>query len=404
MSSDVLSRHQKAHVQPETTPFVAPDHDAPYAANFNPRGAQRSEDQSHNWALVEPPGGGDASTQNAPLTYTNHQKNHTESAGLAPFWAARSISDSANHNERQSPIYREGSESNGMQSGHHNSSYAEHGESTRSRSGMEASRMFLQDRQWSPDGPLSMSDELHNWFDQFDSPQAVPDQIVDENVLFSNLDTRLSQAQGTVRMRNMSESAVSVVSAVPNERFTRVEQCWPHKSGSRARVMHTLWQDMCLPLEHAGLGEVEKRNFHTRGRSSGWELDEGTRSRLEEVFGTVCHAELTNSTIGQRDATLGPNNSPGISEMRPSKTKFPPAEVLDMSLDIYFRHFHHLIPFVHVPTFTTRSTDICLLFSMCLIGLNMINTRGATAFVQKSFNVRGTHFVKPRVYCYCLEF
>jgi len=285
-----------------------------------------------------------------------------------------------------------------MQSLHNNNAYAEHGEPTTNRSAIEASRMFLQDRQWSP-GPLSMTDELHTWFDQFDSPQTISDHNVNKAALFSDFGTQLSHTQRTARMRTMSGSVGSVDSAVPNERFTKVEQCWPHKSGSRTRAMHTLWQDMCLTPEDAELGESENSDCHTRGRSSGWELDEETRTRLEEVFGKVYYPEQTDSPVSQRDATLGSNNNLGAGEIRFHKTKFPPAEVLDMSLDIYFRHFHHLVPFIHVPTFTTRSADLCLLFSMCLIGLNMINTRGATAFVQKSFNVRCIYLHKTN-FCF----
>ena len=312
--------------------------------------------------------------------------------------------DYANQNENtQNTIFSECSRTNVTQPLHNLSSYSEHGDSIASRSHIDANQMFLPDRQWSPNGPLTMSDELHVWFDQFDSPQAETSQVMDDASLGSTFDTHLTHTQRAIRTRTMSGSADSVDSAVPNERFTKVEQCWPHKSGGRARAMHTLWQDMCSMSTDAVHEVFTNRDSHRRGRSSGWHLDEESRTRMEEIFGRVCSPEQTVSTIGQRDATLDINNNRRRSEMQQNKTKFPPAEVLDMSLDIYFRHFHHLVPFVHIPTFTPKTADVCLLFSMCLIGLNMINTRGATAFVQKSFNVRGLLFTENTIQCYDLE-
>ena len=171
---------------------------------------------------------------------------------------------------------------------HNNPSFVEHGELNINNTNIDANRMFLQERGWSSEGPLAMSDELHTWFEQFDtSSQAVTDHVGDETTLISNIGAHLSPTQRTVRMRTMSGSAISVDSAVPNERFTKVEQCWPHKAGTRARAMHTLWQDMCSPTVTTELGETETGDYHTRGRSSGWKLDEETRTRIEEVFGKV---------------------------------------------------------------------------------------------------------------------
>jgi hypothetical protein len=70
-----------------------------------------------------------------------------------------------------------------------------------------------------------------------------------------------------------------------------------------------------------------------------------------------------------------------------SPQAFPPAEILDMALDLYFRNFQPLIPFIHVPTFSAKRTRSPVLYVMCMIGMIMLGTKGTTAFVSKNFNV-----------------
>jgi hypothetical protein len=64
---------------------------------------------------------------------------------------------------------------------------------------------------------------------------------------------------------------------------------------------------------------------------------------------------------------------------------FPPAEILDMALDLYFRV--SLVPFVHLPTFSVRKTRPSLLYVMILIGMTLLDTKGTTDFVSRNFTV-----------------
>jgi hypothetical protein len=236
--------------------------------------------------------------------------------------------------------------------------------------------------EFSPGGQFSMPGDLHNWFDQFDSRTHITN---DDHMSAIRNGTGPGSETGSYRpevrdspLYTRSDSIMSVDSAVPIERFRRVEQCWPHRSGNKTRAMHNLWRDVCLEAvdnlftEPGGVVEPMSKKQRDSTRCG---LDEEARSRLEKTFGRVCPREHLNSNA---------------NTVSPSTAEFPPAEIFDMGLDLYFRHFHPLLPFVHNATFDPRCTDVPVLFIMCLIGITLINTNGATNFVQQAFNVSFT--------------
>ena len=70
-----------------------------------------------------------------------------------------------------------------------------------------------------------------------------------------------------------------------------------------------------------------------------------------------------------------------------NNSNFPPAEILDMALDLFFRDFHPLVPFIHVPTFSAKDARPSLLYAMCLIGMVLLGTKGTLNFVVNNFSV-----------------
>jgi hypothetical protein len=175
---------------------------------------------------------------------------------------------------------------------------------------------------------------------------------------------------------------------IPNERFARVERCWLAPPNHVGRLMTSLWREVsCSELEnlfsvpvYQALSPMSDNYPGTR-----FGLDEECRLQLQAAFG------LTQSSL----ATL---NSPSIDALSPAAStagsgsipSFPQAEILDMALDLYFRHFHPLVPFVHMPTFSAKRTRLPLLFVMCQIGMIILGTKGTTSFVTKTFSVRLT--------------
>lgn len=185
---------------------------------------------------------------------------------------------------------------------------------------------------------------------------------------------------------------------IPNERFTRVEQCWLTRPSNVSRLIRTLWWDVIHTdvdniFSAAQVPPSDAQYIHNQGSRRG--VDEECRVRLQSAFGTQAFswgqsAHFSTSSPGQLS-----RNSPGLPDQTTigietnlgqlSANSFPPAEILDMSLDLYFRHFQPLIPFIHAPTYCAKATPLPLLFTQCLIGLVILGTTGATTFVSKAY-------------------
>jgi hypothetical protein len=249
-----------------------------------------------------------------------------------------------------------------------------------------------------PDGSI-MPQDLQTWFDQFDleshiqpgpmhgfggSPAAVPREHRRPSTLAS---------EGHNSIRNPSSPSV----LIPTERFDKVERCWPNRYSNPLRLMPTLWWDAALKPEdnifsNGNLSpEAMEQN---RQCGSRWGLDEDCRERLQRMFVTVGLMGLDSRPA----AFASPENFSTPSEGRSADraesvnndivpTSFPPAEIFDIGLDLYFRQFHPLMPFIHTPTFCPKTAPTSVLFIMCLIGLTILQTKGATAFVRQTFSV-----------------
>lgn len=172
-------------------------------------------------------------------------------------------------------------------------------------------------------------------------------------------------------------------SDIPNERFARVQRYWLAPSNTTGRLMNSLWRDVaCSDVDNI----FSMHSSHSFSSPSGllpgsrYGLDEECRQQLQAAFGHIRPAS------GQLQS---PNNavSPTSNSAFGGRPTFPPAEILDMALDLYFRNFHPLVPFVHVPTFSAKNTRLPVLYVMCLIGMIMLGTKGTTTFVSKNFSV-----------------
>lgn len=162
---------------------------------------------------------------------------------------------------------------------------------------------------------------------------------------------------------------------IPSERFSRVQRCWLAPPNHTGRVMNSLWRDIAY-TDLDNLFSVTSHLLSIPNLISGsrWGVDEDCRRRLQAAFSQT---PFPYSMHSPRNGALSPM-APG---------NFPPAEILDMALDIFFRTFHPLVPFVHLPTFSARQTRLPLLYVMCLIGMMMLGTKGTTVFVARNFTV-----------------
>lgn len=71
----------------------------------------------------------------------------------------------------------------------------------------------------------------------------------------------------------------------------------------------------------------------------------------------------------------------GLSPQAP-RLKFPSTEMLDMSIDFYFRRFHPVLPFIHQASFDAKATPSSILLPICLMGLSILSPVGVEDFIR----------------------
>lgn len=168
---------------------------------------------------------------------------------------------------------------------------------------------------------------------------------------------------------------------IPNERFAKVQRCWlaPPNTG---RLINSLWRDITMSLVD-NIFFVQSLPFSIEpsvNQGSRCGFDEDCRRRLQAAFGQTTVSLHMQSP---RDRNIPPSTSaPTLNPF-----DFPPAEILDMALDLFFRLFHPLLPFVHLPTFSAKKARPSLLYVMALVGMTLLGTKGTTAFVSRNFSV-----------------
>jgi len=169
------------------------------------------------------------------------------------------------------------------------------------------------------------------------------------------------------------------IAKVPRERFSRVQRCWNPRPGRVYRIMTVLWKDVAsLPMDNLFSESPNAADdFRT---TSNWGLDTECRIRLRDQFRTPAPSAFHSPKI---QPILDPALT--AAQAATASDEFPPAEILDIALGLFFRRFHPTVPFIHVATFSVRNTPSPMLFAICLIGLSILGTTGATRFVGKMF-------------------
>jgi Fungal specific transcription factor domain. len=168
---------------------------------------------------------------------------------------------------------------------------------------------------------------------------------------------------------------------IPNERFAKVQQCWlaPPNTG---RLINSLWRDIAMsPIDNilsVQSSQLPRESNFVQGLRCGF--DEDCRRRLQAAFGPT-------TVSGHMQSPINRNIAPDTPASSLNDSDFPPAEILDMALDLFFRISNPLLPFVHQPTFSAKKARPSLLYVMTLVGMTLLGTKGTTAFVSRNFSV-----------------
>jgi hypothetical protein len=178
-----------------------------------------------------------------------------------------------------------------------------------------------------------------------------------------------------------TNSNVSIASRVPRERFQRVQSCWPCRERTSSHLMPDLWQsltssDCANILSEIPPGFTETPLSERERRTSRWGLDEECRTMMQNALRPTRSESYGDTVSSNGDAAA----SPLLADVQ-----FPPAEILDIALEMYLYYFHPTLPVIHIPTFSAKRAPQPFLLCMCLIGMSILGTAGAAKFVTKIF-------------------
>ena len=255
---------------------------------------------------------------------------------------------------------------------------------------MEPPRTHLaQDPQMYPMYTQSLTHDLSHWLETCDvdmQPLPYGLDLWGDSAMMDFMD--MTEAFPAVPLpRSVPRHRPSFTKDVPDERFHRVERLWPlRRNTTQSSSGQTVWEQVVAHTEDSLFsdpGLVEQyANAHPlrRNASSRWGLGEECRARLIREYGG---RRPRGDSLASRDTaeTANSKRSYTASDVT-SGSRFPPAEVLDLSLDMYFRRFHAFMPFIHRATFDARATPAALLLPMCLIGLEALDEEGSRKFIR----------------------
>jgi len=246
-----------------------------------------------------------------------------------------------------------------------------------------------QDTQMYPMYTQSLTHDLSHWLETCDvdmQPLPYGLDIWGDSAMMDFMD--MSEAFPAVPLpRSVPRHRPSFTKDVPDERFHRVERLWPlRRNTTQSSSGQTVWEQVVAHPEDSlfsdpGLTEQYASSHPIRrNASSRWGLGEECRARLIRDYGG---GRPRGDSLASRDTVEAASSkrSDTASDVS-SGSRFPPAEVLDMSLDLYFRRFHAFMPFLHRATFDAKATPTALLLPMCLIGLEALDCEGSRKFIR----------------------
>ncbi|RSL77246.1 hypothetical protein CEP51_009231 [Fusarium floridanum] len=151
--------------------------------------------------------------------------------------------------------------------------------------------------------------------------------------------------------------------AIPAERFAHVARLWPQTGSSLADDQATkLWAEVVAYkgdniLMDTSIAETSPAPSGGRENESTWGLDEDKRQDM------------------MREVALDfPRSQDGAN--RPS---FPGTRLLNLGLDVVYRQSQSLLICIHRPTFSAKTVPNLVIWSFCLLGLMLLDSKQVRA-------------------------
>ncbi|KAH8698735.1 hypothetical protein BGW36DRAFT_376654 [Talaromyces proteolyticus] len=166
-----------------------------------------------------------------------------------------------------------------------------------------------------------------------------------------------------------------------SESLKRIEKMWFGKATTvTQRLAHSLWDVVAEHQADNIFSEVAVHPFFPvttsmRGPSAShtkWKIHPECQEKLVAFYNQT-HATLGAPLFSGPDASLSPSCAGHLP--------LPPVEILELSLEFFFRHVYPSLPFIHRPTFDVSQTSPSLLLPMILIGYSILDPRGSRVLV-----------------------
>ncbi|KAI9926754.1 hypothetical protein AWENTII_011382 [Aspergillus wentii] len=189
-----------------------------------------------------------------------------------------------------------------------------------------------------------------------------------------------------------SAASHAQASIIPAERFEQIERLWPGRRRSNLHQSSPFsWVEVANhPMPNLFMQHTPTDPFGSpedqEALDSTWNFTEACRTRLMQDCSRYFNPGTSTFSISPEDPGPSSAHASSVEGSHSSpflwNGQFPSADVLDLSLDQYFYHFHVLFPIVHPPTFDASMTPSELLFPMCLIGLELLDNKATRGFVE----------------------
>jgi hypothetical protein len=196
---------------------------------------------------------------------------------------------------------------------------------------------------------------------------------------------------------NHTSSMKDRMSNVPDERFDLVSRLWPKGWDSRSENLPTtdLRRDMVLsatsPLESDHDASNTMQSIFDSTQKTQWSIDSLRQQRLWQEFDSNAFQVRRDQqqaqqqdipSSGHRGSLGADSSSDGGDGAAAFEAGFPSTRILNLGITEALRQPHFLGTFIHRPTFESRKASDLFVFSLCLLGLILLDSGKMKRHVQ----------------------
>lgn len=202
---------------------------------------------------------------------------------------------------------------------------------------------------------------------------------------------------------NLASSSEDRVRSVPDDRFDLVSRLWPREwdLGTGGFATTDIRRDLISTIRNfPGSDHATSDPFSsvaTSTQNTEWAIDNLRQQDLWQEFDPDtfdAQQDQQNSFPGarHRESSAMAGSSDG-GDGAPFDAMFPSTRILNLGITVALRQPHFLVSFVHRSTFAARKASNLFVFSLCLLGLILLDSGKIKRHVQVYLPVNFIHVV-----------